>query len=165
MKTLKAEVQHLEEELSELRGEKETLEKVRRSTTLMPDAKIPLFLQTVTSHKKKMSSLKRKHEEEMEDVKTGHETELNQLRDRLRKEKHSASTAISDQVTAVERELEAQWKERCERAVNQADERWKRKYSDLQDDYQQLQNELTQTKNKVCVFMCVCMCVCGMVHV
>lgn len=44
MKTLKAEVQHLEEELSELRGEKETLEKVRRSTTLMPDAKITLFL-------------------------------------------------------------------------------------------------------------------------
>ncbi len=93
----------------------------------------------------------------MEEVKASHESELAQLREKLRKEKHSASSAISDQMAVVERDLEAQWRERSERVVSQAEDRWKRKYSDLQDDYQQLQGELTQAKNKVCVsVLCVC---------
>lgn len=46
--------------------------------------------------------MKRQFEEELEDLKQNHETELSQLKDRLRKEKHSASAAISDQVSSEE---------------------------------------------------------------
>ncbi len=109
----------------------------------------PSLPQAVSEHKRKMSALKRRQEEELEEVKAVHETELTQLREKLRKEKYSASTAISDQVAEVERAMEGQWRERCDRAVGQAEDRWSRKYSDLQDDYQQLKNELSQTKNKV----------------
>ena len=42
--------------------------------------------------------MKKQFEEELEEVKQNHETELSQLRDRLRKEKQSANTAVSDQV-------------------------------------------------------------------
>ena len=48
--------------------------------------------------------MKKQFEEELEDLKQNHETELSQLKDRLRKEKHSASAAISDQVSDQEEE-------------------------------------------------------------
>ena len=50
--------------------------------------------------------MKKQFEEELEELKQNHETELSQLRDRLRKEKHSASAAISDQVREKEKEEE-----------------------------------------------------------
>ena len=50
--------------------------------------------------------MKKQFEEELEELKQNHETELSQLRDRLRKEKHSASAAISDQVREKEEEEE-----------------------------------------------------------
>lgn len=42
--------------------------------------------------------MKKQFEEELEEVKQNHEAELSQLRERLRKEKQSANTAVSDQV-------------------------------------------------------------------
>jgi len=85
----------------------------------------------------------------MEDLKQSHETELTQLKDRLRKEKHSASTAVSEQVSQAEKELEDQWRVRSERMVAQADERARRKYADLQDEYRSLQTQLTEAGMKV----------------
>lgn len=85
----------------------------------------------------------------MEDLKQAHETELNQLKDRLRKEKHSANTAVSDQVAQAEKELEDQWRLKSERLVAQAEERARRKYSDLQDEYRSLQTQLTEATMKV----------------
>ena len=42
--------------------------------------------------------MKKQFEEELDEVKQNHEAELSQLRERLRKEKQSANTAVSDQV-------------------------------------------------------------------
>ena len=82
-------------------------------------------------------------------MKQNHETELTRLKDRLRKEKHSASTAISEQIAQVERDLEDQWKIRSDRLVAQAEERARRKYSDLQDEYKNLQTQLSEATLKV----------------
>ncbi len=67
----------------------------------------------------------------------------------MRKEKHSASTAVSDQVAQVERDLEDQWRTRSERLVAKAEERARRKYSDLQDEYKMLQTQLSEATLKV----------------
>lgn len=86
----------------------------------------------------------------MEDLKQTHETELNQLKERLRKEKNSSNTAVSEQVAQAEKELEDQWRMRSERMVAQAEERARRKYSDLQDEYRSLQTQLAEATMKVC---------------
>ena len=49
----------------------------------------------------------------------------------------------------MERDLEEQWKQRSDRQVAQAEERWKRKYADLQDECQQLQTQLSNANTKV----------------
>lgn len=85
----------------------------------------------------------------MEELKQMHETEMTQVKDRLRKEKHSASTAVSVQVSQAEREVEDQWRMRSERMVAQAEERARRKYADLQDEYKGLQTQLTEATMKV----------------
>jgi hypothetical protein len=107
----------------------------------------------LTDKKKKVSSIKHQFEQEMEDLKQNHESELTQLKDRLRKEKHSASSAISEQVAQTERDLEDQWRVRSDRLVSQAEERARRKYSDLQDEYKMLQTQLSESTLKVGTFL------------
>ena len=60
------------------------------------------------------------------------------------------------QVAQVEREVEEQWKMRSERAVSQAEDKWRRKYSDLQDENQQLQTQLSSANAKVGIYVCTC---------
>lgn len=54
------------------------------------------------------------------------------------------------QVAQVEKDLEEQWRSRSDRLVNQAEDRWRRKYGDLQDEYHQLQGQLSVANSKVC---------------
>ncbi len=56
------------------------------------------FPQAMSDRKKKLSSLKQQHESEMEDLKMSHEGELTKLKDKLRREKQSANSAVSEQV-------------------------------------------------------------------
>ena len=103
----------------------------------------------MADRKKKSSSIKHQYDQEIEELKQNHESELIQLKDRLRKEKQSASTAVSEQVAQAERDLEDQWRVRSDRLVSQAEERARRKYSDLQDEYKMLQTQLSEATLKV----------------
>ena len=113
-----------------------------------------IVTQALQDRKNKSASLKHQFEQEMEDLKQSQESELTQLKDRLRKEKHSANTAVFEQVAQAEKELEDQWRMRSERMVAQAEERARRKYADLQDEYRSLQTQLTEASMKVCVTVC-----------
>ena len=68
----------------------------------------------------------------MEELKANHETELQSVKNRYRKEKSSANAAISDQLSTLEKELEEQWTTKSERMVLQAEDKWRRKYRDLE---------------------------------
>ena len=93
--------------------------------------------------------MKEQFESELEEAKTVHEKEMTILRDQLRREKHSASAAVTDQVAQAERDVEEQWRSKSERMVNQAEDRWRRKYNDLEDEYRQLQTQLAEASVKV----------------
>ena len=93
--------------------------------------------------------MKEQFETELEDAKQAHEKEMTVLRDQLRREKHSASAAVTDQVALAERDLEDQWRSKSERMVNQAEDRWRRKYNDLEDEYRQLQTQMAEATVKV----------------
>ena len=110
----------------------------------------------MSDRKKKMLALKQQWEEEMEELKQSHEAELAQLKDKLRKEKQSASVAVSDQVAETERELEEQWQARCQRLVAQAEDKWRRKCREAQEEKKQAEEELASAHAKVCVCVCVC---------
>ena len=98
--------------------------------------------------------MKEQFQSELEDAKMAHEKEITVLRDQLRREKHSASAAVTDQVAQAERDLEEQWRAKSDRMVNQAEDRWRRKYNDLEDEYRQLQTQLSETNVKVCMAQC-----------
>jgi len=70
---------------------------------------------------------------------------------------------VSEQIAQVERDLEDQWRIRSDRLVAQAEERARRKYADLQDEYKILQTQLSEAtlkvkrKQKICIwFWYVC---------
>ena len=80
LKRLKTELQQTQEELSDSHNEKEALDRA------------------LSDRKKKMATLKHTFESEMEDAKQSHESEMGALKERMRKEKLTSSTSISDQV-------------------------------------------------------------------
>lgn len=49
----------------------------------------------------------------------------------------------------MERDVEEQWRLKSERMVNQTEERWKRKLSDREDEYRQLEGQLAEAVAKV----------------
>lgn len=108
-----------------------------------------VFLQSVSDNKRKMSEAKRRWEEEMEELKTTHEAEMAALRDKMRKEKNVASTATSEQLAQLERELEEQWKSRAERQVSSVEERWRRKLEESREEQRSLQDQLREANTKV----------------
>ena len=102
--------------------------------------------------------MKEQFESELEEAKQAHEKEMTILRDQLRREKHSASAAVTDQVAQAERDVEEQWRSKSERMVHQAEDRCRRKYNDLEDEYRQLQTQLAEATVKVSGLVCVCVC-------
>ena len=70
----------------------------------------------------------------MEELKAIHESELSGIRERLQKQKTSFDASASDhmQLSQLENELDEQWKTKSERMVQQTDDKWKRKYRDVE---------------------------------
>lgn len=68
----------------------------------------------------------------MEELKSGNESEVHSLKERLRKEKSTSSSTLSEQLSELEKDIEDQWKGKTERLVHQVEEKWRRKYADLQ---------------------------------
>ena len=106
-------------------------------------------LQSLAELKRKISNKKRQWEEEMEELKQAHEVEVNQLRDKHRKEKTSTSVAASDQLALLEKELEEQWRTKCERQVSQTEDRWRRKNQDLREEMEGVRQMLADTQSRL----------------
>ena len=103
----------------------------------------------MSESKRKMGEAKRRWEEEVEELKLAHETELSSLRDRMRKEKSVASSATTEQLSRLERELEEQWRGRAERQASSAEERWRRKIEEMVEEKGSLEEQLKEASAKV----------------
>lgn len=103
----------------------------------------------MSESKRKMGEAKRRWEEEVEEMKTSHEAELASLRDRMRKEKSVASSATTEQLQQLEKELEEQWKGRAERQVASMEERWRRKMEEMKEEKNALEEQLKEASAKV----------------
>ncbi|XP_066295589.1 FK506-binding protein 15-like isoform X3 [Branchiostoma lanceolatum] len=126
----------MEDELTELRAEKEGLEKSGEGETL-------------SERKTKATADRRKLEEEMDEIKRQHEEEVEDLRSKLRKHRASTDAVTAEQVAAVEQEIETQWKDKCDRLVAQTQDKHRRQMEELQEEKEQLKNKLSNMESKL----------------
>ncbi|PFX25950.1 FK506-binding protein 15 [Stylophora pistillata] len=130
-KRLESKVEHIEEELNDLKHEKENLEK------------------GLTDRKKKHAADKKKFEEELEELRSQQEEELRFLKEKHRKEKHSSGTVTAQQVAQAEAELETRWTEKAEKMVAQTEEKWKRRFQEVTDEKEETVKKLAEFQEKV----------------
>ena len=103
-KHLDMKISALEEELTDLKVEKETLEK------------------NLAERKKKSLSERAQAEEEMEEIRRSYQQELDKLRQLLKKARTLTDQAAAEQLLLIQAELESQWEAKCERTLASAKE-------------------------------------------
>ncbi|XP_039939615.1 FK506-binding protein 15 isoform X3 [Hirundo rustica] len=129
-KQLDMKIAALEEELTDLRVEKETLER------------------NLAERKKKSLSERAQAEEEMEEIRRSYQQELDKLRQLLKKARTSTDQAAAEQLSVMQAELESQCEARCERALASAKEQHARQCQELCEQRDSLQHQVFQLEEK-----------------
>ncbi|TKC37135.1 hypothetical protein EI555_001411 [Monodon monoceros] len=111
---LELRVTSLEEELTDLRAEKESLEKTTRADdgSLVP--------KNLSERKKKSAQERCQAEEEIDEIRKSHQEELDKLRQLLKKARVSTDQAAAEQLSLVQAELQTQWEAKCEQLLASA---------------------------------------------
>ncbi|XP_066057655.1 FK506-binding protein 15 isoform X2 [Chamaea fasciata] len=135
-KQLDMKIAALEEELTDLRVEKETLER------------------NLAERKKKSLSERAQAEEEMEEIRRSYQQELDKLRQLLKKARTSTDQAAAEQLSVIQAELESQCEARCERALASAKEQHARQCQELCEQRDSLQHQLAQLEEKLTALKC-----------
>ncbi|RMB93538.1 hypothetical protein DUI87_30236 [Hirundo rustica rustica] len=130
-KQLDMKIAALEEELTDLRVEKETLER------------------NLAERKKKSLSERAQAEEEMEEIRRSYQQELDKLRQLLKKARTSTDQAAAEQLSVMQAELESQCEARCERALASAKEQHARQCQELCEQRDSLQHQVFQLEEKL----------------
>ncbi|XP_027543658.1 FK506-binding protein 15 isoform X2 [Neopelma chrysocephalum] len=130
-KQLDMKITALEEELTDLKVEKETLER------------------NLAERKKKSLSERAQAEEEMEEIRRSYQQELDKLRQLLKKARTSTDQAAAEQLSLIQAELESQWEAKCERALASAKEQHVRQYQEVCEQRDSLQQQLSQLEEKL----------------
>ncbi|XP_025021988.1 FK506-binding protein 15 isoform X1 [Python bivittatus] len=130
-KLLDGKVAALEEELADLRVEKENLEKN-------------------LSERKKKSLLERKQaEEEADEIRKSYQEELDKLRQVLKKSRASTNHVASEQLSLLQTELESQWEAKCERLLSSAKEQHARQFQEVCEQRDAQQQMVSQLEEKI----------------
>ncbi|XP_062361514.1 FK506-binding protein 15 isoform X2 [Cinclus cinclus] len=130
-KQLDMKIAALEEELTDLRVEKESLER------------------NLAERKKKSLSERAQAEEEMEEIRRSYQQELDKLRQLLKKARTSTDQAAAEQLLVIQAELESQCEAKCERALASAKEQHTRQCQELCEQRDSLQHQVAQLEEKL----------------
>uniref|UniRef100_A0A672Z5L6 peptidylprolyl isomerase n=1 Tax=Sphaeramia orbicularis TaxID=375764 RepID=A0A672Z5L6_9TELE len=129
-KEMELKVNNMEEEMQDLRTDKESLER------------------TLSERKKKWQAERQRRDEEVEELRKSSQQELDNVRAQLRKARTSNDNAASEQLSQLQTELEEEWKGKCEQAVAVAKEQHRREQSELTEQRDALQDKLNQLQEK-----------------
>ncbi|CAK6959677.1 FK506-binding protein 15 [Scomber scombrus] len=132
-KEMELRVNNMEEELQDLKTDKESLER------------------TLSERKKKWQAERQQRDEEVEELRRNNQQELDNLRVQLRKARTSTDNAASEQLSQLQAELEEEWKGKCEQALASAKEQHSREVAELTEQRDALQEKLTQLQEKFTV--------------
>ncbi|XP_053276467.1 FK506-binding protein 15 isoform X1 [Pleuronectes platessa] len=123
-------VNNTEEELQDLRSDKEGLER------------------TLLERKKKWQAERQRRDEEVEELRKSSQQELDNLRAQLRKARTSTDNAASEQLSQLQAELEEDWKGKYEHMLASVKEQHRRDLAELTEQRGALQDKLTQLQEK-----------------
>ncbi|XP_055360262.1 FK506-binding protein 15 isoform X2 [Betta splendens] len=129
-KEIELKVNNLEEDLQDLKTDKEGLER------------------SALERKKKWHAERQRWYEELEEFRKNSQQELNNLQAQLRKARTSTNSAASEQLCQIQEELEEDWKAKCEQMLASASEQHTRELAELARQRDALQDELTQLQEK-----------------
>uniref|UniRef100_A0A8D3CIP8 peptidylprolyl isomerase n=1 Tax=Scophthalmus maximus TaxID=52904 RepID=A0A8D3CIP8_SCOMX len=123
-------VVNMEEELQDLRADKEGLER------------------TLVERKKKWQAERQQRDEEVEELRKSSQQELDNVRAQLRKARTSTDNAASEQLSQLQAELEQDWRGKCEQMLTSAKEQHRRDVAELTEQRDALQDSLAQLREK-----------------
>uniref|UniRef100_H3B7N5 peptidylprolyl isomerase n=1 Tax=Latimeria chalumnae TaxID=7897 RepID=H3B7N5_LATCH len=129
-KQLEAKVTTLEEEIGDLRIEKESLEK------------------SLVERKKKSILERQRAEGEMEEIRKSYQEELENLRQLLKKERTSTDQAAAEHMSVMQAELESQWQLKCDRMLASTKEQHLQQHQEVCEQRDVLQQKLSQLEEK-----------------
>ncbi|KAF0033686.1 hypothetical protein F2P81_013752 [Scophthalmus maximus] len=121
---------NMEEELQDLRADKEGLER------------------TLVERKKKWQAERQQRDEEVEELRKSSQQELDNVRAQLRKARTSTDNAASEQLSQLQAELEQDWRGKCEQMLTSAKEQHRRDVAELTEQRDALQDSLAQLREK-----------------
>ncbi|XP_028312148.1 FK506-binding protein 15 isoform X2 [Gouania willdenowi] len=129
-KEMELRVNNAEEELLDLKTDKESLER------------------TLAERKSKWQAERQRRDEEVEELRRSSQQELDKVRAQLRKARTSSDHATSEQLSQLQAELEDEWKAKCARTLDSAEEQHRRAVTELMEQRDILQEKLTQLQEK-----------------
>ncbi|XP_022614861.1 FK506-binding protein 15 isoform X1 [Seriola dumerili] len=129
-KEMELRVNNMEEEVQDLKTDREGLER------------------TLLDRKKKWQAERQRRDEEVEDLRKSSQQEVDNLRAQLRKARTSTDTAVSEQLSQLQAELDDDWKRKCEQMLASAKEQHRRELIDLSEQRDALQDKMTQLEEK-----------------
>ncbi|KAM9476296.1 FK506-binding protein 15 isoform 2-T2 [Clarias gariepinus] len=129
-KELELKLSNLDEELQDVKSEKESVER------------------TLSDRKRKWQAERQRCDEELEEVRKTSQVEMDQLRSQLRKARTNTDQAAAEQLSQLQADVEREWKAKCERALASAREQQHRDVTELTEQRDTLQLKLTQLQDK-----------------
>uniref|UniRef100_K1QL88 peptidylprolyl isomerase n=1 Tax=Magallana gigas TaxID=29159 RepID=K1QL88_MAGGI len=130
-KELDSKFSQIQEEIADMKSTNETLQK------------------NLSDRKRKAAEEKRRIEDEFEESKLSLEQEIQSLREKLRKQKSSTGVVAAEQISQVEEELNKEWKEKCDRLLNAANEKHNRALLAMREEKEELEEKLSVLQNKI----------------
>ncbi|XP_069022255.1 FK506-binding protein 15 isoform X2 [Embiotoca jacksoni] len=132
-KEMELRVNAVEEELQDLKADKDGLER------------------TLSERKNKWQAERRRRDEEVEELRKSSQQELDNVRAQLRRARTSSDNAASEQLSQLQEELEEEWKGRCEQKLASAKEQHGRELAELTEQRDALQDKMSQLQEKFTV--------------
>ncbi|XP_076846311.1 FK506-binding protein 15 isoform X2 [Brachyhypopomus gauderio] len=120
----------LDDELQDLKSEKENLER------------------TLSERKRKWQAERQRCDEELEEVRKATQLEMDTLRNQLRRARTSTDQAAAEQLSQVQTDVEREWQAKCEQALATAREQHSRQLTDLTEQRDSLELKLTQLQDR-----------------
>ncbi|XP_051893390.1 FK506-binding protein 15 isoform X2 [Pristis pectinata] len=130
-KQLEVKVASMEEELVDLRAEKDNLEK------------------SLAERKRKAITERQRAEQEMDEIRKSYEEELENVRSLLRKTRSSTDQAAAEQISVMQAELESQWQAKCDRMLASAKEQHNQQYREVCEQRESQQLKISQLEAKL----------------
>ncbi|KAK2837101.1 hypothetical protein Q5P01_014313 [Channa striata] len=129
-KEMEVKVSNLEEELQDLKTDKEGLERI------------------LSERKKKWHVERQRWDKEADELRKSSQQELDSLRDQLCQSRTSTNNATSEQLFQLRAELEDVWKGKCDQMLASAKEQHSRELADLREQRDAVQDKVTQLQEK-----------------